>query len=135
MNPLVEVPVSVLAGMVMLILAPTFLLIWVVALLFRFREPLPAEEPCPLYPPRKRVHLQAATVRPGQVALDASAPREVYEPGHPLADGRGMVTFSNVDPLIELADAREAQRSYQANLNIFDQARRMSGSILDLLRR
>ncbi|MCL5778907.1 flagellar basal body rod protein FlgC [Limibaculum sp. FT325] len=78
---------------------------------------------------------QAATVRPGQLALDASAPREVYEPGHPLADGRGMVTFSNVDPLIELADAREAQRSYQANLNIFDQARRMSGSILDLLRR
>lgn len=78
---------------------------------------------------------QAAVVRPGRVALDASEPRQVYDPGHPLADGRGMVSFSNVDPLIELADAREAQRSYEANLNIFDQARRMSASILDLLRR
>ncbi|MDT8344391.1 MAG: flagellar basal body rod protein FlgC [Thermohalobaculum sp.] len=78
---------------------------------------------------------QAALVRPGQVRLDPSAPRQVYEPGHPLADAQGMVSFSNVDPLIELADAREAQRSYEASLNIFDQARRMSGGILDLLRR
>jgi len=77
----------------------------------------------------------ATKVRPGPVALDPSAPRQVYEPGHPLADADGMVTFSNVDPLIELADAREAQRSYEANLNIFDQARRMAGSMLDLLRR
>lgn len=78
---------------------------------------------------------RAAIVRPGPVALDASAPRQVYEPGHPLADAHGMVTYSNVDPLIELADAREAHRSYEANLNIFDQARRMYGSMLDLLRR
>ena len=52
-----------------------------------------------------------------------------------MADARGVVTLSNVNPLIELADAREAQRSYQANLSIFDQARRMHASTLDLLRR
>ena len=76
-----------------------------------------------------------ARVHPGRVSLDHRAPRESYEPGHPLANAKGMVTLSNVNPLIELADAREAQRSYQANLSIFDQARRMRASMLDLLRR
>jgi len=76
-----------------------------------------------------------ARVRPDQVTLDQSDARQSYEPGHPLADARGLVTFSNVNPLIELADAREAQRSYQANLSIFDQARRMHSGTLDLLRR
>ncbi len=76
-----------------------------------------------------------ARVRPGRVTLDQTAPRESYEPGHPLADSRGLVTLSNVNPLIEIADAREAQRSYQANLSIFDQARRMHSATLDLIRR
>lgn len=76
-----------------------------------------------------------AEVRAGNVTLDQRPARESYEPGHPLADKKGMVTFSNVNPLIEIADAREAQRSYQANLSIFDQARRMRAAVLDLLRR
>ena len=76
-----------------------------------------------------------AEVRPDQVSLDQSDPRLSYEPGHPLANERGLVTLSNVNPLIELADAREAQRSYQANLSVFDQARRMRTGLLDLLRR
>ena len=75
------------------------------------------------------------TVRPGSVRLDQSEPRVTLDPGHPLADERGMVTLSNVNPLIEIADAREAQRSYQANLSIFDQARKMHSATLDLLRR
>jgi flagellar basal-body rod protein FlgC len=77
----------------------------------------------------------AETVEAGPVRLDPSAPREDYQPGHPLADARGVVTLSNVDPLVEIADAREANQSYQANLTIFDQARRMYGGVLDLLRR
>ncbi|MEM7056337.1 MAG: flagellar basal body rod protein FlgC [Pseudomonadota bacterium] len=77
----------------------------------------------------------ASQVRPDQVTLDQSDPRESYDPGHPMANERGLVTYSNVNPLIELADAREAQRSYQANLSIFDQARRMHAGTLDLLRR
>lgn len=77
----------------------------------------------------------ATTVQPGRIRLDASAFRESYDPGHPLADARGIVRHSNVNPLIELADAREANRSYQASLVIFDQARRMYGGVLDLLRR
>jgi len=74
-------------------------------------------------------------VRLDRVRLDQTDPRESYEPGHPLANARGMVTLSNVNPLIEIADAREAQRSYQANLSIFDQARRMHSATLDLIRR
>ena len=77
----------------------------------------------------------AARVSPGPVRLDPTAPRETFEPGHPLADEKGILTLSNVNPLIEIADAREAQRSYQANLSIFDQARRMFSGTLDLLRR
>ena len=77
----------------------------------------------------------AAEVRPGPVTLDQTDPRQNYEPGHPLADERGIVTLSNVNPLIEIADAREAQRSYQANLSIFDQARRMYSDALDMLKR
>ncbi|MHA1536449.1 MAG: flagellar basal body rod C-terminal domain-containing protein, partial [Alphaproteobacteria bacterium] len=77
----------------------------------------------------------ASTVKAGRVHLDQSPFRESFEPGHPLANAQGIVSFSNVDPLIEIADAREANRSYQANLTIFDQARRMYGGMLDLLRR
>lgn len=74
-------------------------------------------------------------VRPGPVILDQTDPIESYDPGHPLADERGVVALSNVNTLIEIADAREAQRSYQANLSIFDQARQMRSGMLDLLRR
>ena len=74
-------------------------------------------------------------VKPGNMVLDQTEPRQSYEPGHPLANERGLVTLSNVNPLIELADAREAQRSYQANLSIFDQARQMHSNTLNLLRR
>ncbi len=77
----------------------------------------------------------ATTVKPGTVRLDESEPSVTFDPGHPLADERGMVTLSNVNPLIEIADAREAQRSYQTNLSIFDQARKMHSATLDLIRR
>jgi flagellar basal-body rod protein FlgC len=57
-----------------------------------------------------------------------------YQPGHPAADAAGYVKFPNVNPLIELSDMREAQRSYEANLNALQLARQMIGRTLDLLR-
>jgi len=75
------------------------------------------------------------TVRPGRVRLDQTDLREVYDPSHPLADDAGYFNASNVDLMIELADAREAQRSYEANLKMFDQTRQMSSSLMDLLRK
>ncbi len=78
---------------------------------------------------------KTGAVTTGPVALDQSPLKEVYDPGHPLAGEDGFYDSSNVELMIEIADAREAQRSYEANLKVFDQARQMSSSLLDLLRR
>ena len=88
---------------------------------------------------RKLVGFQAAMdtglVETTPVHLDQSALASVYDPGNPLADASGHYDGSNVDLVIEIADAREAQRSYDANLKLFDQARQMTQSLFDLLRR
>lgn len=69
-----------------------------------------------------------------QVMLDRSDGEQLYDPQHPLANGQGFVEMSNVDMMIELADAREAGRSYEANLSTFKQANQMYRSLIDLLR-
>jgi len=74
-------------------------------------------------------------VETGRVHLDRSELERVYDPSHPLADETGYYDGSNVDLVIEIADSREAQRSYEANLKMFDQARQMSASLMELLRR
>ncbi|KIN74550.1 flagellar basal body rod protein FlgC [Sulfitobacter guttiformis] len=75
-----------------------------------------------------------AKVEVGRVRLDQTELSQIYDPSHPLADAGGQYSGSNVNLLIELADAREAQRSYEANLKMFDQARKMSSSLMQLLR-
>ena len=75
------------------------------------------------------------SVQAGRVVLDRPPLDQVYDPGNPLADATGHYDGSNVDLVVEVADAREAQRSYEANLKIFDQARSMTQSLFDLLRR
>lgn len=87
---------------------------------------------------RKTFSFQAdrdGKVEPGPVRLDQRDLPRVYDPGHPMADATGHYSGSNVDLIIELADAREAQRSYDANLKLFDQARQMTQSLFDLIRR
>ncbi len=74
-------------------------------------------------------------VQAGPVRLDPRAPARIYDPGHPLADGSGYYDGSNVDLVVEIADAREAQRSYEANLRMFDQARQMQAALIELLKR
>ncbi|WP_151718868.1 flagellar basal body rod protein FlgC [Gemmobacter serpentinus] len=71
----------------------------------------------------------------GPVRLDNAPLTRIFEPGHPLADETGHYDGSNVDLVTEVADAREAQRSYDANLRMFDQARQMTLSLFELLRR
>ncbi len=71
----------------------------------------------------------------GAVMLDQSDLPAIYDPSHPLANQFGYYDGSNVDLVVEIADAREAQRSYEANLKMFDQTRQMSRSLLELLRR
>lgn len=71
----------------------------------------------------------------GPVRLDPTTLARIHDPAHPLANSAGDYDGSNVDIVIEIADAREAQRSYEANLRMFDQARQMASNLLDLLRR
>lgn len=78
---------------------------------------------------------QIGMVKTGRVQLDRSELQQIYDPSSPLADETGHYAGSNVNLVIELADAREAQRSYEANLKMFEQARQMSKSLFDLLRR
>ena len=77
----------------------------------------------------------AGAVRTGNVHLDTTSLERVYDPSHPMAGEDGYYESSNVNLMIEIADAREAQRSYEANLRMFDQARQMTSSLLELLRR
>jgi flagellar basal-body rod protein FlgC len=57
-----------------------------------------------------------------------------YDPGNPASNKDGYVKMPNVNPLIEMADMREANRSYEANLQAIKQARDMMSSTIDLLR-
>lgn len=77
----------------------------------------------------------APLVKPGSVTLDQSPLSRIYDPNHRLADETGHVDMSNVDLVVEIADSRQAQRSFEANLSVFDQARRMYTGVIDLLRR
>ena len=74
-------------------------------------------------------------VTTGPLRLDQTAPTKTYDPSNPLADGEGYTLGSNVDLMTEIADSREANRSYEANLRMFDQARQMASSLIGLLRR
>ncbi|WP_292289536.1 flagellar basal body rod protein FlgC [Marivita sp.] len=76
-----------------------------------------------------------AKVALNEISLDRNPGEQIYDPGHPLADAGGHYVGSNVDLIVEIADAREAQRSYEANLKMFDQARQMSSGLMDLLRK
>ena len=78
--------------------------------------------------------LEANTVTMGKIRPDPTDFRTKYEPGHPAADQNGYVKYPNVNSLIELNDMREAQRSYEANLNVIGATRRMIQRTMDLLR-
>ncbi len=78
---------------------------------------------------------RVAEVSTGRVRLDRTELEKIHDPSHPLADENGDYDGSNVNLMIELADAREAQRSYEANLKMFEQTRKMAAGLMDLLRR
>ena len=65
---------------------------------------------------------------------DSSAFTVKYEPGNPAADTAGNVKYPNVNSVVEMADMREAQRSYEANINVVTATRRMIQRTLDILK-
>ncbi len=68
-----------------------------------------------------------------QVTYDTAPFTLEYDPGNPAADGQGYVKLPNVNPLIEMMDLREAQRSYEANLGALDLMRTMANATLQIL--
>ncbi len=78
--------------------------------------------------------LDARVVGIGPVRTDPSDFRLKHQPGHPAADSNGNVKYPNVNPLIEMTDLRDAQRSYEANINVIGATRRMIQRTLDILK-
>ena len=78
--------------------------------------------------------LGARVVQLGRVETDRSDFDQRFEPGHPAADAKGMVRYPNVSTLIETVDMREAQRTYEANLNVVTATRSMLQRTIDILR-
>ena len=78
--------------------------------------------------------LDAQVVNLGKVQNDPSQFQMKYQPGHPAADASGHVKYPNVNSLIEMTDMREAQRSYEANINVIGATRRMLQRTIDILK-
>ena len=76
----------------------------------------------------------AKMVKVDKVVPDESQFPLKYDPNHPAANAAGYVAMPNVNPLIEMMDLKEAQRSYDANLSMMQTARDMNSKVLDLLK-
>ena len=78
--------------------------------------------------------LDARVVSLGRVGTDQSEFRQKYQPGHPAADANGNVKYPNVNSLVETMDLKEAQRSYEANINVITASRRMLQRTIEILK-
>jgi flagellar basal-body rod protein FlgC len=78
--------------------------------------------------------LDAQVVGLGRVQTDPSDFRLKHEPGHPAADANGNVKYPNVNSLVEMTDLKEAQRSYEANINVITASRRMIQRTIEILK-
>ena len=78
--------------------------------------------------------LEAQVVNVGRVRPDQSEFQLKYQPGHPAADATGNVKYPNVNSLVEMTDMKEAQRSYEANINVIGATRRMIQRTLEILK-
>lgn len=94
----------------------------------------PYRRQAPIFEPAK-VAPGGQGVRMARVEPDQTDFRTEYSPGHPSADAQGYVKLPNVNSLVEAMDMREAQRAYEANLNVIETARAMELRTLDLLKK
>lgn len=94
----------------------------------------PYRRKIPTFQNRFDRELEANVVALGRIRPDQTQFRTRIEPGHPAADAEGRVKLPNVNSLVETVDMREAQRSYEANLNLISATRRMISRTLEILR-
>lgn len=76
----------------------------------------------------------AELVKVGRVSRDRGQLERKYDPGHEAAGADGYVLLPNVNPLVETMDMKEAQRTYEANLNVISTSKEMMSKTLDLIR-
>ncbi len=76
----------------------------------------------------------AHLVKVDKIIKDNSEFIKKYDPHHPGADAQGYVSMPNVNPLIEMMDLKEAQRTYEANLSVMKTSREMNSQVLDILK-
>ena len=69
-----------------------------------------------------------------EIGRDQAPFQVMHDPGHPAADAHGDVKLPNVNPLLEMADLREASRSYDANLQVVRQVHEMNSDLIELLK-
>lgn len=93
----------------------------------------PYRRQVPVFASRIDRQTAARLVEIDRVALDPSAFTLKFDPAHPAANDEGYVELPNVNPLVEMMDLREAQRSYEANLGALDSARSMAAATLRIL--
>ena len=78
--------------------------------------------------------LDARVVTLGRLRTDPTDFLSRHQPGHPAADAAGNVKYPNVNSLVEMTDMREAQRSYEANINVIGATRRMIQKTIEILK-
>ena len=93
----------------------------------------PYRRQAPVFTPTRVAGAQG--VKMSKVEGDKTEFRQEYEPGNPSADAKGYVKLPNVNGLVEALDMREAQRAYEANLNVIETSRAMQARTLDLLKK
>jgi flagellar basal-body rod protein FlgC len=94
----------------------------------------PYRRKMPTFARRFDRELEASVVELGATRPDKTPFRTKTDPGHPAADAKGEVKLPNVNALVEAVDMRDAQRSYEANINMITGTRRMIARTLDMLR-
>ncbi len=97
-------------------------------------DELPYRRKIPTFKSQFDKEVGAQLVSLGKVAEDSTDFQSVFMPGHPAADANGYVLQPNVNTLIETTDMREAQRTYEANLNVIESTRRMLQRTIDILK-
>ncbi|HEY4345120.1 MAG TPA: flagellar basal body rod protein FlgC [Parvibaculum sp.] len=95
----------------------------------------PYRRKIPTFQDRLDREIGTDTVQLGRPMLDQTDFQLKYMPGHPAADNNGYVKMPNVNGLVEAMDMREAQRSYEANLNLISASRRMISQTIDILKK
>ncbi|MEP3278112.1 MAG: flagellar basal body rod protein FlgC [Stappiaceae bacterium] len=94
----------------------------------------PYRRKVPTFSSRLDSEMGVNLVKLGKVEKDRTEFNSRYEPGHPAANAEGYVKTPNVNVMIETVDMKEAQRTYEANLNIISSTRQMLQRTIDILR-